>query len=326
MKTRLTVVRRSLTTALLLAVAGAGCASDPATEEPDIDPTDETAPAVTDTQPATAATAVHEDETIQVTFSEPMDPASVEAAYASTDLPADQVAFAWSPDGRVLTITPAAPLAYAEGAGNDPSVVTPKTFAITIGTGATDLAGNALAAPMELSFSTRRRLIALFGLDLDMTRMTLGNTSYAMSEIIVGDSLNKETYRSYLTFDIAALPADAEVEKAQFQGVQVAPLGAPYDMGAVNVEHVNFTSTLPNNLTGSVAKSLPGAMSTDAVLEAKKIDVTSQVIDDVVHRAARGDRSQYRLQIDLATDGDTTTDRAMFTKSSFVLGAIYVVD
>jgi len=327
MKTRLHVVRRSLSTALLLAVASAGCASDPATEEnPDIDPTDETAPAVSDTQPAASATAVHEDEPIRVTFSEPMDQASVEAAYASADLPADQVTFAWSPDGKVLTITSMAPLAYAEGAGTDPTMVTPKTFSITIGSSATDLAGNALAAPLDLSFSTRRRMIALFGIHEDLTRVTLGNTSYAMSELMIGDGATNNIYRSYVTFDLATLPAGAEVERAQFEGRQLTPTNAPYSLGVVNVQHVSYASTLGSVMNAAPATSLPGMMSNNAVLEPKKIDVTAQVIDDVTHRAERSDRSQYRLQIDVATNSNQIIDRANFARSSFVLGAIYVVD
>lgn len=324
MKSRLNA--RSLSAALLLAAASAGCTDEAmGPEDPDIT-SDETSPSVTDTQPASSATAVHEDQMILVTFSEPMDQASVEDAYASTDLPADQVTFTWSPDGRELTITPLAPLAYAEGSGTDPAVVTPKTYAITIGIGATDLAGNALAAPMDLSFSTRRRLIALFGLDTALTRATLANTSYAVSDIWVGDSQNTSTYRSYVTFDLSTLPADAEVERAQFQGRQLQPDGAPYNLGAVNVQHVTYTSTLPNVLNAAVAISQPGIMSSDAALEPKLIDVTPQVIDDMSHRVERSHRSQYRLQIDVATNGDAVTDRAIFAKNSFVLGAIYVVD
>src|SRR5690606_11161156 len=93
MSHRMPFARRSLTTALLLAVAGAGCGSVDTDDDtnPDVDPDDTTAPAIASTEPATGATGVRENEKIHVTFSEPMDQASVEAAYSSADLPADQV-------------------------------------------------------------------------------------------------------------------------------------------------------------------------------------------------------------------------------------------
>lgn len=327
MSHRMPLVRRSLTTALLFAVAGVGCASVPANEpNPDVDPNDTTAPAGASTEPAANAIGVRNDEKIHVTFSEPMDQESVEAAYASTDLPAEQVTFAWSPDGKVLTITPTSPLQYAEGTGTDPTTVTAKTYSISIGTDATDLAGNPLAEPIELSFATRRRLLALFGLDLNLTRVTLATTSYAATEIFVGDQTNTSTYRSYLTFDLSTLPGDAEVEKAQFQGRQLLTEGAPYAMGAVSVQHLTFTSTLATALNSTLTISVPGTLSIDATQEIKTVDVTSQVIDDVAHRVERSDRSQYRLQIDQATNGDTTADRATFGKNTFVLGAIYTVE
>jgi hypothetical protein len=65
------------------------------------------------------------------------------------------------------------------------------------------------------------------------------------------------------------------------------------------------------------------AWSPGRTLENKTIDVSPQVIDDVANRVARNHRSQYRLQIDVATNND---DIAQFSKSSLVLGAIYVVD
>jgi hypothetical protein len=315
-------VRCSLTTAVLLAVAGGGCATD---DDMSAD-VDTTAPAVARTLPEANAIGVRDDQHLEVTFSEPMNQASVEAAYASDDLPAEQVTFAWSADGTILTITPSALLAYAEGTGVNPAAVAAKTFAITIGTGATDLAGNALAAPMELTFATRRRLLALFGLDTSMTRVTQGASSLDATEILVGDHSNTSTYRSYLTFDLTTLPEDAELERAQFQGRQVLVEGAPYAMGPVNVHHVVYTSTLATALNTTFTISTPGALSSDAAQEIKTIDVTSQVISDIADRAERNHRSQYRLQINPATNGDAITDRATFGKNTFVLGAIYTVE
>ena len=325
MTTRLHLVRRSMSTALLLAVAGMGCASDPATEEdPDVDPMDTTAPLIVDTLPAAGATGVAATEAIHVTFSEQMDPATVEAAYSSTDLPLEQVALAWSPDGTTLTITPSAPLAYAEGMGNDPSAVTPKSYAITIGTEAADLAGNPLEAPVSLSFATRRRMTTSFAHVPDLTKALNGANVLAGVTLFIGDSATPSTYRSYVTFNLAALPAGSEVETAEFEARQLAPYGAPYSLGAVMLQHLTFSTM--DDVGAAMAISLPGAFSEDAVLDTKRIDVSSQVQDDVINRATRGDRSQYRLQIDQATNGDNVADTAVFQKNTLKLTTVYVVD
>lgn len=323
MKIRLNVLRHALSTALLLA-AGSGCATDPS--EPTDDPNDTTAPEVVDTLPASNGMGVTASEKILVTFSEQMDPATVEAAYSSAELPRNKVSFEWSAGGTVLAISPDAPLSYAEGFGTDLTTVEPLRYAITIGPDATDLAGNALGVAHELSFSTRRRMVASFGLDLDLTRVTVTISSLANSEIMIGDTSSAGTYRSYLAFDLSTMPAGSEVESAKFSGRQMAPEGVPYSLGGINVHHVSYTGITGGALASAQVMSQPGMFSEDPILETKTIDVTSQMSDDVTHRTERGDRSQYRLQIDQATNSDAVADRAFFAKGTFSLTATYLVD
>ena len=288
------------------------------------DPTDTEAPLVADTMPAANATGVPADQKLFVTFSEQMDPATVESAYSSSQLPLDKVSLSWSPDGRVLTISPDQPLEYAAGTGTDPSAVMPLTYSITIGAEAADLAGNPLAAPLELSFSTRRRLTAAFETDPNLTKAYLDDGVLSGVSLFVGDNSTGKRYRSYATFDLSTLPAGSEVESASFKGTQQAPSGMPYALGAVMVQHLSF-STL-DNINAVAAISLPGEFSSNANLEEKVIDVTPQVQDDVTNRATRGDRSQYRFQIDTVTDGDPVADTAIFTKNTFEMTVQYVVD
>jgi len=319
------LVRRSLSAALLLAVSGAGCADDDGgmMQNPP-DPTDTEAPLVAGTMPAANATGVAADQKLFVTFSEPMDPATVESAYSSSQLPLDGVSLSWSPDGKVLTISPDQPLEYAAGTGTDPTTVMPLIYSITIGGEAADLAGNMLAAPLELSFSTRRRLTASFGTDPDLTKAFLDDGVLPGVSLYVGDASTGKRYRSYVTFDLSTLPAASEVESASFKGTQQAPVGMPYALGAVVVQHLSFSAV--ENANAATAISLPGEFSTDGNLEEKVIDVTSQAQDDVTNRATRGDRSQYRFQIDTATDGDNVADTAVFTKNTFEMTIQYVVE
>ncbi len=96
-------------------------------------------PTVTGCAPADGATSVIRNTSVRVTFSEDMETSSVEAAFGLT--PSATGAFAWS-GATSLTFTP------------DQSLDSHTTCTITIGTGASDPAGNGLAAEYTSSFTT----------------------------------------------------------------------------------------------------------------------------------------------------------------------------
>src|SRR5690606_22348246 len=131
---------------------------------------------------------------------------------------------------------------YAEGRGVDPSTVEPRTFAISIGTGAADVAGNSLAEPLELSFATKRRLTATFEHDPDLTKAVRDDAVLSGVSLFVGDGAQGQRYHSYVTFDLATLPEGAEVEAASLEGTQQAPIGNPYNLGQVVAQHLTFTT------------------------------------------------------------------------------------
>lgn len=101
---------------------------------------DTTPPTVQATNPASNATNVGVDTTIAVTFSEPMDQDSVEGAFQMS--PAVAGSFSWNGTGTVMTFIPDAELAEDE------------QYQVSIGTGATDLAGNPLPSAANWSFTT----------------------------------------------------------------------------------------------------------------------------------------------------------------------------
>jgi len=107
------------------------------------DPADTTPPELLDVSPAQGATGIRTTAGIDLHFSEAMDTASVEAAFALT-----------GPSGAV-------PGALAWNAGHDEARFSPATpltpgqqFTVTVGAGARDVAGNPLASPRTLSFTT----------------------------------------------------------------------------------------------------------------------------------------------------------------------------
>ncbi len=321
--TRPSTLARHLSVALLgLAACTDGGDADPG---PTPDPGDTEAPRVVSTTPTTSATGIGASTKIVITFSEAMDRQTVESAYESAKLPLDKVSMSWNTEMTVLTISPDQPMLYAEGIGTDPGSVTPISYALHIGTGAADLAGNPLASAMDLSFATRRRMSAAFGLDAALSRTTLGGAALGEQiDVIVGDaSVNNLPYRGYVSFDLATLPQGALVEDAAFSARQLATEGAPYSLGPLVAYHLTFSAMANVGLVE--AMSSPGAFSQDGTAESKSIDVTSQVADDVANRAARSDLSQYRLQFD-SVSMNNAYDRTTFAKGTFEMNVVYVVD
>lgn len=99
---------------------------------------DRTPPSVTTATPR--GSNVNTTPAIVITFTEPMDRASVEQAFSIT--PDMNGAFTWSADSRTLTFTPDRTL--------DPST----TYVVFVDSGARDAAGNALSGAYTFSFTT----------------------------------------------------------------------------------------------------------------------------------------------------------------------------
>jgi hypothetical protein len=103
---------------------------------------DLTSPAVTLTNPLNSATEVAIDHLIVITFSEPMDPTSINSLTYTLKQGSTSVAGAVSYTGTAATFAPAGSLDYS------------KVYTGTITSGAKDIKGNALASNYTFSFTT----------------------------------------------------------------------------------------------------------------------------------------------------------------------------
>jgi len=133
---------------------------------------DATAPTVVSNFPVAGATGVPVNERITATFSESMKPSTIGPTTFLVDCPtgtpvAGTVAYAVN--GNVATFTPAGPLPAST------------VCRATVTTGATDLAGNALAAPFVWTFTT--------GVAPDTVPPTVTGTNPA--DLAVGVCVNK---------------------------------------------------------------------------------------------------------------------------------------
>lgn len=108
--------------------------------------TDTTPPTVTSTSPANGATGVIQQPTVTATFSEPVDPATVNASNFQLQAgsnPPVSATISYDASTRTARLTPSTLLAAST------------TYTARILTGIKDSAGNALAAPYTWSFTTQ---------------------------------------------------------------------------------------------------------------------------------------------------------------------------
>ncbi len=322
---------RGMTKLVVLGLLLASCGSvnstpdNPTDAGADADP-DPSTLSIVSVDPDNAATGVAATATIVIRFDTPMDQPSVEAAWQSTDLPPDQLAFAWDAAGTTLTVTPP-PLELASGTGLDPSVVAARAYAYTIATTAKGLDGRSLDQARSVSFTTLRRLeVELEAVDVLTRSMRADGVVFAegAATLTVGDSSGNLQTKSFATFALPTLPANSTVDAATLRANQNSINGAPYAFGDLAALH---TSNSPIDNAAFVATPLAviGAISVDGAAGAKTLSVTAQLVDDLANRAARGDRTQYRLEFATPNNANGIADEARFSRSGFALTVAYVI-
>lgn len=164
---------------------------------------DVTPPSVQSTTPASGAAGVDPATAVTVTFSEPMDPATTQAAL-TIGAPSGTTAtnLTWTtPNVLRFNLTPV------------PPENTNVTW--TIGTGATDASGNALTAAFTRTFKTWRTVTTTITTDatLDatvyktstLTGVTQGTTN------VVGNSSSPSASRAYFSFDLTSIYVNAPI-------------------------------------------------------------------------------------------------------------------
>lgn len=282
-----------------------------------------TTPSVLSVTPGDGAAGVMPDAEIVIVFSEPMDQPSVEAAWSSEDLP--PVSFAWNAPSDTVTITPDEPLALAEG--SNPSSVDPIAYTFAIQDTAIDRDGDPLAAPLEVEFTTKRRIsVALAQVDaLTRTLRSDGVALFSAMYMSAGDLFDNRQYKMLVTFTLPALADGAEVEEAVLAGFQSSTVSIPYLLGSLRAQHTAATAL---DLDAFQDPPLGGAgnFSTSPVIGARSLQVTAEVADDIANRAERSNHSQFRIEFPTATDSDENEDLARFTTASFALQVTYLVD
>ena len=272
----------------------------------------DSAPTVRLVSPSDGALGVAQDAQIRIVFSRPMATAATEAAYVSSDLPASNLDFSWDDSNTTLTLSPRAPLQYADNAANGTlGLAFPaRLYHYGFSALARDPRGHSLAAT-RYTFSTLRRA----SLELPADSQRTGNWTEGEDEgihnclrepsasyvptVCVGDDANNVRYHGFLSFDLSALPPTiSEFSSARLLADALVH-GAPESLGDSRWEHVAYgelgeaaLGVLP--LSASSPLFAPAALLDQSALSLD-LDVTTALRDDFANRVARSQRSQYRL-------------------------------
>lgn len=327
---------RTLAALAILALSGlAACgdidAADPVDEEQQ--GPDTTAPALVSATPADGATGVRADAVVTLEFTEAMDQESVAAALIAEDL--GDVTASWNAAGDVLTITPAEPLEYAVGEGNDPSLSPSKAYEVVVGKSAVDLAGNQLESDVIVEFATAKEMSTAFPPEAEISRSMTPDeiTNEADARFQVGDKSSKEGVRAAFTFDIDALPTDAEILSATFETEQVVDdiINTPYSgLGDMLIDHILYDSLESADDIEATFYSDEEALAKLGILSSSpeqvelQSDVKDAVADDLAKRDERGGLSQYLIYFATITDDDTSFDTSFLDRSQTRLAITYL--
>ena len=279
--------------ALLTFLTLAGCGNQNA---------DATPPSVVSVYPADGSHGFRHGDAIILTFSEPVDPISVMEAYRSDDegLKPDQVTFAFADGGKKVYIRPVQPLLYSP---TDAYLY----YAFELGREVTDRAGNPLAEPLRVSFSTMRTLTA----NLPSERAFDGSASASVAQndlpvFMVGDNLSDEGIRGFFSF---AFPEEADGVLAARLRFYVSGLtGDPFGgLGLLSLEPVDLGEALDaaDYLTPALAVAITDAGTGWTAGSYHEYGVSDWAV--AAWNEGRN-RLQIRLRFDQESDGDGAND------------------
>ncbi len=189
---------------------------------------DTTRPTIVSMLPIDASTGARTTEPMVVTFSEPMDPAATQSAFAVSSPTGVTVTFSWSTDGRTMTASPTAAFPFGQ------------LVRWQINTLAADLAGNRLLTLQQSGFQVRRSFTT------NLTPNPVGGTDPGVpGGLWVGDSSANLTYMAFLVY---TLPAALEISSGTFTATQTTPSSFPFSDGSnpvnISVEGIAYSSPL----------------------------------------------------------------------------------
>lgn len=266
-------------------------------------------PYVVATEPPDGATGVTSSRLV-VRFSEPMAAHTVRVSLTAAEIERSS----WNEGGDVLTLETGMKLPTLD---SPPSTSERPSYRLEVDGASADRAGNALMRPVAVSFQTGVRVAQSIPINVALRGHSEGTW------ILAGDTSANGSHLGLLTFVLVDLSEHATfIERATLRLAvrkmthSLVVLGDPLrDLGDAVLEHAvyqerNAEAYAPTAKLGDVGVLFrkENLVSPDVVFD---IDVTREVNDDWAQRASRQSRSQYRVRLQRATDGDSMPDQLM---------------
>ncbi|KFE67082.1 Ig-like domain-containing protein [Hyalangium minutum] len=276
---------------------------------------DTTPPTILAISPSYGAIGVAQSATFTVTFSEPMDKASAQTAFAITSPSGFNAGvFTWSAEGTVMTFNPDTDFPYGTTVGWQVSMA------------AKDLAGNTLESATAASF----RAIRVNTVTIDFDPYTSGSAlapDYARTSALynlenVGDNTQNREVRLFIGFKLDVLPENlARIADCRLKWFTSSQQGSPFSsLGRLLLERVfigesiAFSTTDTTNPSSkgqyeSAALGSPIIVLNSAIPATLTSEVTSLVALDWLERTNRNSkRSQFRLRFEVPSNNDGLRD------------------
>jgi hypothetical protein len=284
---------------------------------------DTTRPTVLSHMPGASAIGIARNASITVVFSEPMDKAATQTAFAiTTPTGFNAGVFDWNTAGTEMTFNPDADFPY----GAD--------VTWRVSTAAKDLAGNTLGSAATGTF----RVIRVNTITIDFDPQTSGSASspdywkqtYYYSAARVGDWAGNTAYRLFLGFTLDVLPDNlTQITSAKLRWYISGRNGDAFgNLGRLLIERVYIGNQIALSTADttnpearvqyeSQALNPPIFVASGDLMTTGVFDVTSFVSLDWQEKTNRGSkRSQFRLRHEIPTDNDSSSDEIYSSEDS----------
>ena len=271
---------------------------------------DTTRPTLVGFSPASNSTGNPRNVNLKLTFSEPMNKASVEQAFSSSQNFVGTPS--WNATGTEISFAPATTLSHGAlvNWSLDPS--------------ATDLAGNTAA----MNYSGLFRVIQLVVYSIPKSPVTLlagSRPPTQQNPWHIGDDSDNFTYHGFVTFFLSDLINNTGCNTQS--AVQSAALGWSYSdpgispfasLGKLLVDPVNYGSNTDNNTLYTTP-----SIGTPLALSSQELNVqsgkTNIPVTAMVLARWSGQAVQFRLKFESTTDNDNVADVLEVDRDTFIL-------
>lgn len=277
---------------------------------------DTTPPTVLSATPTHGAIGIARNAAITVTFSEPMDKASAQTAFAITSPPGfNSGVFDWNAEGTEMAFNPDTDFPHGT------------TVDWRVTTAAKDTSGNTLEANVTASFRAIRVNTVTINYDPPTTG-SAGSPWYGkQTHLFLGSSVgdygsSSGQQRLLLGFKLDALPNElTQITLSRLRWYVTSQNGDPFgNLGRLFLERVyigeaialstaEWTNPEARTQYESPALNPPIVIPSSALTPNGIFNVTSFVALDWQERTTRGtQRSQFRLRFEIPNDGDAVSD------------------